>query len=60
MNVELVRRGAATAFLFRRERGRYAGRLLAATEEARAERHGLWGACRVSLSPDRQLETRNR
>jgi len=60
VNVELVRRGAATAFFFRGERGRYAGRLLAATEEARAERHGLWGACRVSWSPDQQIQTRHR
>jgi len=60
VNVELVRRGAATAFFFRGERGCYAGRLLVASEEARAERHGLWGACRVSWSPDRQVQTRHR
>lgn len=60
VNVEFVRRGAATAFFFRGERGRYAGRLLVATEEARTERHGLWGACRVSWSPDRQVGTRHR
>jgi len=60
VNVELVRRGAATPFLSRGNRGRYAGRLVAATEEARAEHHGLWGACRVSWSPDRQVETRHR
>ena len=58
VNLELVRRGAATAFFFRGERGRYAGRLVAATDEARAERRGLWGACHVSWSPDRQVETR--
>jgi len=58
VNVELARRGAATAFFFRGERGRYAGRLLAATEEARAERRGLWGACHVSWNADRQVETR--
>ena len=60
VNLELVRRGAATAFFFRGERGRYAGRLLAATEEARSEHRGLWDACRVSWSPDRQVETRPR
>ena len=60
VNLELVRRGAATAFFFHGERGRYAGRLLAATEEARAERRGLWDACRVSWSADRQVETRHR
>jgi len=60
VNVELVRRGAATVFFYRGERGRYARQLLAATEEARAERRGLWNTCRVSWSPDHQVETRHR
>jgi micrococcal nuclease len=60
VNVELVRRGAAAAYFFRGERGRHAGRLLAATEEARAESRGLWGACRVTWSPERPVTTRSR
>ncbi len=60
VNVELVLRGAAAAYLFRGERGRFAGALLAATEEARAERPGMWGACRVTWTRDRSVTTRSR
>jgi len=60
VNVELVRRGAATAYFFHGERGRYAGTLFAATEKARAERRGVWGACRVTWSRDRPVTTRSR
>lgn len=45
VNLELVRRGAATVWLYRGERGRYAPRLLAAGTAARRARRGLWGAC---------------
>jgi micrococcal nuclease len=45
LNLELVRRGAATVWLYDGERGRYAGRLLAAGRAARAAKRGLWGAC---------------
>jgi micrococcal nuclease len=51
VNLELVRRGAATVYLYRGERGRYAGALLAAAQDARAARRGLWGACRVVWDP---------
>jgi micrococcal nuclease len=44
-NLELVRQGAATVWLYRGERGRYAARLLAAGRAAREARRGLWGAC---------------
>ena len=51
VNFELVRRGAATVYLYRGERGRYASALLAAARQARAARRGLWGACRAVWDP---------
>jgi endonuclease YncB( thermonuclease family) len=45
VNLELVRRGAATVWFYDGDRGRYAAALLAAAREARAARRGLWGAC---------------
>lgn len=60
VNVELVRRGAATPWFYDGDRGRYAPLLLAAMLEARGARRGVWGACRVSWAPDRRLETRPR
>ena len=45
LNLELVRRGAATVWLYQGERGRYAAQLLAAGQAARRARRGLWGAC---------------
>jgi micrococcal nuclease len=45
VNVELVRRGAASPYFFRGERGEHADELLDAVDEARAERRGYWGAC---------------
>ena len=60
VNVELVRRGAATPYFYRGERGRHAARLLAAAASARATRRGMWGSCRVSWSPTRPVETRSR
>ena len=45
VNLELVRRGAATVWLYGGKRGRYASQLLAAARSARAARRGLWGAC---------------
>jgi endonuclease YncB( thermonuclease family) len=47
VNVELVRRGAATVWFYDRERGTYASKLLAAARQARAERHGFLGACKA-------------
>lgn len=60
VNVELVRRGAATPYFYDGERGKYAGRLLAALAEARRARRGMWGACRVSWSPEEPVTTRSR
>jgi len=45
VNLELVREGAASPYFFRKQRGRYAGALLDAVEEARAEKRGYWAAC---------------
>jgi len=59
VNLALVERGAAAPYFYRRERGRYAGALLAAARRAKAARLGLWGACpRTRLDPDRQVDTR--
>ena len=60
VNVELVRRGAATPYFYRGERGKYAARLLGAVADARRAGRGMWGACRVSWSPDEQVTTRSR
>ena len=45
VNLELVRRGAATVWFYGGDRGRFATALLAAAREARAAKRGLWGAC---------------
>jgi micrococcal nuclease len=45
VNVELVRRGAASPYFFRNERGEHAQELLDAVDVARDERAGYWGAC---------------
>jgi endonuclease YncB( thermonuclease family) len=60
VNVELVRRGAATPYFYGGDRGRHANALLSATSAARAAGRGMWGACRVSWSPDEPVETRPR
>ena len=57
VNVELVRRGAATPYLRAGVRGTHAEALLDALDEAREERTGMWATCRVSWSPNRQVET---
>jgi micrococcal nuclease len=60
VNVELVRRGAATPWFYGGDRGRYAARLLVATAAARAGQRGMWAACRVSWTPDGPVDTRPR
>ena len=58
VNVELVRRGAATVYFYRGERGVHASRLLAAGQAARSARRGLWGACpRAVWNPERAAVT---
>ena len=60
VNVELVRRGAATPYFYDGDRGRYAALLLGAVAVARRERRGMWGACRVSWRPEEPVTTRSR
>lgn len=60
VNVELVRRGAATPYFRRGARGRHADVLLDAVDEARDGRRGVWRACRVFWAPNRQIETHPR
>lgn len=60
VNVELVRRGAATPYFYDGERGKYASRLLDAVDDARRARRGMWGACHVTWSPEKPVTTRSR
>jgi micrococcal nuclease len=61
VNLALVRRGAAAPWFYGGDRGRYADRLLAAAEEAKAAKRGLWGACPGTvLDPTRGIETRDK
>ena len=57
LNLELVRRGAATVYFFRSARGRYADALLRAGQTARDEGRGLWGACTARWDPERPAAT---
>lgn len=58
LNVELVRRGAATVWFYGGLRGRYASVLLGAAGSARSARLGLWGACREARwDPSRSAST---
>ena len=58
VNLELVREGAAAPYFYNGDRGRYATRLLAAAQAAKAARRGLWGACpQTVLDPDRPVQT---
>lgn len=45
VNVELVRRGAASPYYFRKARGDFAEELDDAVEDAHDRRSGYWGAC---------------
>jgi endonuclease YncB( thermonuclease family) len=45
VNVELVRRGAATPYFYGGDRGKYADTLMAAAKLAKAGKRGLWKAC---------------
>lgn len=60
VNVELVRRGAATPYFRRGDEGAYADELLDAVAEARRASRGMWGSCRVSWNPNRAVITRPR
>lgn len=60
VNVELVRRGAATPWFYDGERGRYAAKLLAAVSGARGAARGMWRACQVAWTSDAPVDTRPR
>jgi endonuclease YncB( thermonuclease family) len=60
LNVELVRRGAATPYFYRGDRGRHAVALLAAVSSARAAKRGMWRTCRVVWASDAPVDTRVR
>jgi micrococcal nuclease len=60
VNVELVRRGAAAPYFRRGDEGTYASELLDAVGDARRERRGMWGSCRVEWAPDRAVVTHPR
>jgi endonuclease YncB( thermonuclease family) len=58
LNVELVRRGAATPYFYRSDRGRYAATLMRAAQRARTSKLGLWKACPSTvLRPDQAIVT---
>jgi micrococcal nuclease len=60
VNVELVRRGAATPYFRGGDEGAYADELLDAVDDARRSNRGMWGSCRVSWDRRRAVTTRSR
>lgn len=59
VNVELVRRGAATPYFLGGDEGMHARELLGAVADARAAERGMWGSCRVSWEQSRAVTTRS-
>ena len=58
VNLELVRRGAASPYFYRGDRGRYAASLLRTAQQAKAAKRGLWKACPSTvLDPTHAVET---
>lgn len=57
VNLELVRRGAASVWFYDGDRGRYADELLKAAERASKARRGAWGACEAVLDPSAAFTT---
>ena len=51
VNLRLVEQGDATVWFYDGARGKYAAKLLAAARRARAEKRGIWGACRTVWNP---------
>ena len=51
VNLRLVQQGDATVWFYDGDRGRYASQLLAAARRARAEKRGMWGACKTVWNP---------
>lgn len=59
INLALVRQGAASAWFYEGDRGRYAAQFLDAAQEAKQRRRGLWGACPgTALDPLQSLVAR--
>lgn len=52
INLVLVERGAANPYFYEGERGRFAGKLVAAADRARHRGKGAWGACDASTDVD--------
>jgi len=48
VNIVLVKRGAASAYFYRGDKGRFASQLAAAATHARDQGTGAWGACDAS------------
>jgi endonuclease YncB( thermonuclease family) len=59
VNLVLVERGAANAYFFQGDRGRFAGRLRASASDARQAGNGAWGACDASTDVERSWTVRN-
>jgi micrococcal nuclease len=51
VNLELVRNGSATVWMYGGVSGKYAPALLSAGRSARAAHRGLWGACKAVWDP---------
>jgi endonuclease YncB( thermonuclease family) len=58
VNLLLVEQGAASAWFFDGDRGRYAAKLARAVGEARSEGRGAWGACEASFDFSRAWTVR--
>ncbi len=58
VNLEMVRRGAATPYFYRNELGKYSNSLLKAAKRAQVKKIGLWKKCPGTiLNPYRALTT---
>jgi endonuclease YncB( thermonuclease family) len=61
VNIRLVAVGAAAPYFYRGRRGRYASRLEALANRARAKKLGLWKACpHTPYNPYEGIQTRRR
>jgi micrococcal nuclease len=58
VNLELVKRGAATPYFYQGEKGKYAAELWKAAQEAKSNKVGLWSACASAvLNPSAGIST---
>jgi len=60
VNLTLVQRGAANAYFYRGDRGRFARQIAAAAANARQAGKGAWGACEASADVDSAWTVRNK